>query len=136
MGTRAGGRPGVVGFASALLCLAFGVGLGLTGRRLLQANPSAPALLVCMLLLAFAALATLVYFAFRGHDRARMACVSLVGVRTVVGISRASSEFAYSSSAAAISLVLVAIELLAAFLLLSRPSTAWFKRSRSTSSGS
>lgn len=131
METGAGGRPRVVGFASALLCLAFGTGLGLLGARLLQANSSVPAsLLYCMLLAAFAALAALVYCVFRGHDWARIACVSLVGVRAVMGVSRASSEFASSTSAAAISLALVAVELLAAFLLLSKPSTAWFKRSR------
>lgn len=127
----AAGRPKAVGLASALLCIAFAAGLGLTGARLLQGNPSAPALLIhCLLIIVFLVLATLVHLVFRGHDWARIACVSLVGVRAVVGVSRASSEFPGSPLAAAISLALVAIELLAAFLLLTGTTAAWFKRAR------
>jgi hypothetical protein len=122
-------RPKAVGLAAALLWVAFAVGLVLMGERLTQRVSFFPAsVLYCMLAVVFALLATLVYLVLRGHNWARITCVSLIGIRSVAAVSRASSEFGYS--AAAISLTLVVVELIAAYLLLSRPSNAWFKGSR------
>ena len=124
----ASGRPKAIGFAAVLLWAAFAVGLVRMGGHVTQGVPFVPApVLYCMLAIVFALLATLVYLFFRGHDWARITCVSLIGIRTVVAMSRASSELGGS---AAISLSLVAVELVAAYLLLSRPSNAWFKGSR------
>ena len=124
----ASGRPKAIGLAAVLLWAAFAVGLVRMGGHLTQGVPFVPApVLYCMLAIVFALLATLVYLLFRGHDWARITCVSLIGIRTVVAMSRASSELGGS---AAISLSLVAVELVAAYLLLSRPSNAWFKGSR------
>ena len=120
-------RPKAIGLAAVLLWTAFAVGLVRMGEHLTQGNPFVPAAaLHCMLAVVLALLATLVYLVFRGHDWARITCVSLIGIRTVVAVSRASSELGGS---AAISLGLVAVELVAAYLLLSRPSNAWFKGS-------
>ena len=127
----ASGRPKAIGFAAVLLWAAFAVGLVRMGGHVTQGVPFVPApVLYCMLAIVFALLATLVYLVFRGHDWARITCVSLIGIRTVIAVSRASSES--GGSAAAISLTLVAVELVAAYLLLSRPSNAWFKGVRSS----
>jgi hypothetical protein len=123
-------RPKAVVIASALLWVAFAVGLVLMGERLTQRDPFIPvSFLYFMLAAVFVLLATLVYQLLRGHNWARITCVSLIGIRSIAAVSRAFSEFGYS--AAVISLTLVAVELIAAYLLLSRPSNAWFKVSRS-----
>ena len=122
-------RPKAIGLAAVLLWAAFAIGLVRMGEHLTQSVPFVPApVLYCMLAMVFALLATLVCLVFRGHDWARITCVSLIGIRTVIAVSRASSEI--GGLAAAISLTLVAAELVAAYLLLSRPSNAWFKGSR------
>lgn len=122
-------RPKAVVLAASLLWIAFAVGLLLMGERLIQKVPFFPvSVLYCMLAFAFALLATLVYQLLRGHNWARITCVSLIGIRSVAAVWRSFTEFGHS--AAAISLALVAMELIAVYLLLSKPSNAWFKGSR------
>lgn len=122
-------RPKAVVLAASLLWVAFAIGLLLMGERLTQKAPFIPALvLYCMLAVAFALLATLVYQLLRGHNWARITCVSLIGIRSVSAIWRSFNEFGYT--VAAISLTLVAVELIAVYLLLSKPSNSWFKDSR------
>jgi hypothetical protein len=124
-------RPKSVGLAVALLWFAFAGGIAWMAER---PSPSASYLplpvFYGMFAVAYALLASLVFLVFRGYDWARITCVSLIGVRSVIAFSRASSEFGSDSTAAAISLGLASVEFLAACLLLSRPSRAWFRRSR------
>ena len=124
-------RPKAVGQGTLLLGIAFSTGLVLMGERLVQKLPNIPApLIYCTLALALTPLLGLIFLAFRGYNWARITCISLVAIRVLFGVPRVISEFGYTPTLAIIGLMVIALELAAAYLLLSGPSNAWFRAVR------
>jgi hypothetical protein len=121
-------RPRAVSLAAFFLLSTFAISLIEMGGRLSQTLPNLPAIFFyCMLVFPFAVMSGLVYLTFRRYNWARITCVSLVGVRALVALPRAISELSHSPLIGVAGLILVALELFAAYLLLSGPSNAWFK---------
>jgi len=86
------------------------------------------------LLLSLAVLLLLIFMIFQGKNWARMLLVGLFVLGSIGSVPGMFADFASAPVAAAVSLALYVVQLVALYLLFADPGNSWFTRSHSASS--